>query len=485
MVLTRPFVATPLRLALLAVVVLLVALALLIGWTVSATNSVLTRQVARAISADLSALTDEFDRSGRPGLLAAMEERRVADPNSLYVLLNRKGGIRIAGNISSAPPQHDQSGDGYIFRYVRDSQSGPQERLAAAASRTLADGSVLIVGRDIDEQREYVDHVRRILLGGVVAVALLGLGGGLLVSRHVLRRIDAMTAASRAIMAGDLAGRIPRRGTGDELDRLADSLNAMLARIERLMQGLREVSDNIAHDLKTPLNRLRNHAEAALREGAGSEAWREGLVHTIEEADELIKTFNALLLIAKLEAGALEDSQEPIDLAEVVRELSELYEPAAEEAGFRLEFSASGHVPIRANRQLISQAVANLIDNAIKYSATGAKANGAIAPIRVTVAQREGDAEVVVADRGPGIAAADRPRALKRFVRLEASRSRPGTGLGLSLVTAVAQMHGGSVRLEDNAPGLRAVLSLPLDRSRHADGPRAKAAPVIADKVDA
>lgn len=483
---TSPFVATPLRLALLAVAVLLVALALLIGWTFSATNSVLTKQVARAITADLSTLTDEFDRSGRSGLLTAIEERKAADPDSLYLLLNHKGGMRVGGNIAYMPEQHEQSGDGYVFRYARGTESSPRERLAAAAQRTLPDGSVLIVGRDIEEQRQYIDHVRRILLGGMIAVALLGLGGGLLVSRHVLRRIDAMTLASRTIMAGDLSERIPRRGADDELDRLADSLNAMLARMERLMLGLREVSDNIAHDLKTPLNRLRNRAESALREGSSSDAWREGLERTIEEADDLIKTFNALLLIAKLEAGALEESLEPIDLADVVSELSELYEPAAEEAGFRLEFSASGHVPIRANRQLISQAVANLIDNAIKYSAGGVKAGAAsAASIRVTVVAGERGAEVVVADRGPGIAAADRARALERFVRLEASRSRPGTGLGLSLVMAVAQMHGGTVRLDDNAPGLRAVLSLPFDLSRRSDGIPVKELPAAADQVDA
>jgi signal transduction histidine kinase len=486
MVQTRLLVATPLRLALLAVAVVLVALALLIGWTFSATNAVLTRQVARAISADLVALTDEFDRSSRAGLLAAIEDRRQADPDSLYLLLSGKGGVRIGGNIAYVAPEHENAGDGYVFHYVRQTAAGPRERLAAAAQKTLPDGSVLIVGRDIEEQRQYIDHLRHLLLGGLITVSLLGLGGGLLVGRHILRRIDDMSHASRVIMAGDLSGRIPRRGTGDELDRLADSLNAMLERMERLMLGLREVSDNIAHDLKTPLNRLRNRAEAALREGSSSEAWREGLERTIEEADELIKTFNALLLITKLEAGALEDTLEPIDLAEVVTELVELYEPAAEEAGFKLQCSASARVPIRANRQLIGQAVANLIDNAIKYSAGAVSADAASAPsIRVTVTADARNGEVAVADCGPGIAPADRVRALQRFVRLEASRSRPGTGLGLSLVTAVAQMHGGSVRLEDNAPGLRAILSVPLDASRRSERAAALEGPAISNKVEA
>lgn len=447
--------ATPLRLALLAAAALLAVLALLIGWTYAETNAVLTRQVARAIAADLVTLGEDFERSGRAGLLAAMEERGQVDRDRLYLLLNGPEGPRIGGNFAYEPGEHAGAGDGYIFQYSRPTEG---RRLAAGAQRVLADGSVLIVGRDIEEQRAHIERVRRILLGGMIGVALLGLGSGLLLSLHILRRIDGMTRASRAIMAGNLSGRIPQRGAGDELDRLAGSLNAMLARIERLMLGLREVSDNIAHDLKTPLNRLRNRAEAALRDERGTAVWREGLERTIEEADHLIKTFNALLLIAKLEAGALEESLEPMDLADIVRDVAELYGPTAEEAGFRVELSAAARVPIRANRQLVGQAVANLVDNAIKYSA--GRATGCAITVAVKAAGAE--AQLTVADRGPGIAAADRERVLRRFVRLEGARSLPGTGLGLSLVSAVAHTHGGSLRLEDNAPGLRVVLVLPL-----------------------
>jgi signal transduction histidine kinase len=462
---TRLLVATPLRLALLAVAALLALLALLIGWTFSETNSVLARQVARTVAADASALSEEFERSGRPGLLAVMEERRLADPAAVFVLLAGKGGPQIGGNIVYVASEHDRAGDGYVFHYVRRPLSDAPQRLAAATQRTLADGSVLIVGQDIEEQRVHIERVRLILLGGMIAVALVGLGSGLLLSRHILRRIDGMTSASQAIMGGNLSERIPRRGTGDELDRLAGSLNAMLERIERLMIGLREVSDNIAHDLKTPLNRLRNRAEAALRDDRGSPAWRDGLERTLDEADDLIKTFNALLLIARLEAGAIEETVEAMDLADVVADVAELYAPAAEDAGFRLEHAAASPIPVRANRQLVGQALANLVDNALKYSANQPHADAAPPVISITAAALDGKATVTVADRGPGVAVGDRERVLKRFVRLEVSRSRPGTGLGLSLVTAVAQMHGGTLRLEDNEPGLRAVLVLPLDRS--------------------
>ncbi|HPG89829.1 MAG TPA: HAMP domain-containing sensor histidine kinase, partial [Hyphomicrobium sp.] len=227
-------------------------------------------------------------------------------------------------------------------------------------------------------------------------------------------------------------------------------------RIEGLMSGLREVSDNIAHDLKTPINRLRNSAEAALRDSRGEDAYRDGLERTIEKADELIKTFNALLLIARLEAGPLEESLERFDLGAVVEDVAELYMPAAEEDGFNLTVQTEKGVTVLANRQLIGQAVANLIDNAIKYS----RVSTATGEIRVT-ASRLGEAAVIsVADRGPGISVADRGRVVKRFVRLEESRTKPGTGLGLSLVAAVARLHHGEIRLEDNKPGLRVDLVL-------------------------
>jgi signal transduction histidine kinase len=257
-------------------------------------------------------------------------------------------------------------------------------------------------------------------------------------------------------MQGDLSQRIPTSGGNGELDALAQNLNEMLDRIEGLMSGLREVSDNIAHDLKTPLNRLRNAAEAALRDPRGGEAYREGLERTIEKSDELIKTFNALLLIARLEAGPLEESVEAFDLGRFVEDVAELYTPAAEEAGFALAIEAEHGVLIRANRQLIGQAVANLIDNAIKYSRGGEPGSA----ITVRAYREGGQPAISVGDHGPGIAEGDRERALKRFIRLEASRTQPGTGLGLSLVAAVARLHHGEVRLEDNQPGLKVVVLL-------------------------
>jgi signal transduction histidine kinase len=320
------------------------------------------------------------------------------------------------------------------------------------------------VGRDIEEQREFANRMRTVFLLGFGLLSVAGLAGGLGAGRLLLNRIDQINAASRSIMAGDLSQRVPLAGSNDELDGLAQNLNMMLDRIEQLMSGLREVSDNIAHDLKTPLSRLRNRAEATLRDGGNDCAqYRAGLERVIEEADELIKTFNAMLLVARLEAGALEGAVESFDLGALVLDVAEFYEPVADEQGLELTVHAGEGPEIIANRHLVSQAVANLIDNAIKYGRP--EKAGKAGSIDVSVAPLANSVEIAVADRGPGISAEDRDRALKRFVRLEASRTKPGTGLGLSLVAAVARLHHGTVRLEDNAPGLRAVLVLPRGRA--------------------
>jgi signal transduction histidine kinase len=391
---------------------------------------------------------------GFDGLAQVITERSRAGGTGVYYLADAHGERR-AGNLARLPEWHGTARRG-LFRYQRS--EGGATRTAAGLLIDIDGQPRLVVGRDIEDQRTLLYAIYRSVGFGAGLLILIGLGGSLLLSRHILARIEGMSRASAGIMSGNLAGRIPVDGSGDELDRLALQLNEMLRRIELLMVGLREVSDNIAHDLKTPLNRLRNRAEAALSDNRGAEAWRQGLERVIDEADELIKTFNALLLIARLEAGSTMEGFETIDLARLVRDVAELYEPVAEEAGFRLDCVVAGELPVRANRQLLGQALANLIDNALKYAATG---NG---PRQIAVSvSRSGDAAtLVVADRGPGIAPEHRERALKRFVRLEQSRSLPGTGLGLSLVAAVARLHGGSLVLEDNAPGLRVVVHLPL-----------------------
>ncbi|MEA2977987.1 MAG: hypothetical protein QOF19_3507, partial [Alphaproteobacteria bacterium] len=267
---------------------------------------------------------------------------------------------------------------------------------------------------------------------------------------------------TRTIMDGDLSGRLPIAGTGDELDRLAGNLNVMLERIEALMRGLKEVSDNIAHDLKTPLTRLRNRCEEALRTAKDEGDYRVALERTIEESDRLMRTFNALLMIARAEAGQARENMTDLDAAEIARSVGELYEPLAEMKGLALKVEAPASTPVHGNRELVSQALANLVDNAIKYGKPeNAPENGG-KPEIVVRAVTDGDRSMlIVSDSGPGIPEVDRPRVVERFVRLEQNRSEPGSGLGLSLAAAVAHLHGGELRLEDNQPGLRSILVFP------------------------
>jgi signal transduction histidine kinase len=326
----------------------------------------------------------------------------------------------------------------------------------------LPGGFRLLVGRDLEERERLGDVVMSAGRWSLAIVIVLGVAVGLIVTRRVLKRVDAMTATTRQIMEGDLAGRLPIAGTGDELDRLAGNLNAMLERIEALMHGLKEMSDNIAHDLKTPLTRLRNRSEQALRLAGNETEYRRALEATIEESDALIRTFNALLMIARAESGQARDGMTDLNAAEIVRGVGDLYEPLAEDKGIRLKVEAPSAVPMHGNRELISQALANLVDNAIKYGAYEARDVNGAKPEVVVTAQAQGERILLtVADAGRGIPAADRGRVVERFVRLEESRSKPGSGLGLSLASAVARLHGGDLKLEDNNPGLKTVISLP------------------------
>ena len=283
---------------------------------------------------------------------------------------------------------------------------------------------------------------------------LLGLARGALMIRNLLTRLDSVTTPTHEIMEGDLSRRVPVTGSGDEFDTLATNLNGMLERIERLMHGLREVTDSVAHDLRTPLNRLRNRLEGTLMRMSESPQSAE-IEAAVAETDRLIGTFNALLLIAEAEAGAVREAMAMVDMRVIVEGVAELYEPVAEEKGIKFELAPSGAVQIEGNKSLISQALANLIDNAIKYTPPGGH-------VRVAVEETSEGAALSVSDNGPGIPDADRGRVLDRFVRLEASRNSPGTGLGLSLVAAVARLHDAELELADNAPGLKATLLFPF-----------------------
>ncbi|MCC7253732.1 ATP-binding protein [Hyphomicrobium sp.] len=452
------------RLAAASATAFLLVSALIVGLLFWQTNMLLTDHVVEELRGEAAELAHEAATATPEAFAERIRVRSRVAGTSLYYLQDA-GGQKLAGNLHALPREVAESATGGVFRYAREGDAPGSDRLGVAVPVAIGGGQRLVVGRDVEEQLALAARIKRTFLWGFGILALAAVIAGLAVGRAVLGRIEVINATTRSIMAGDLSRRVPVTARGDELDELSASLNGMLDRIEQLMNGLREVSDNIAHDLKMPLNRLRNSAEAALRDPRGAEGYREGLEAAIEKADDLIKTFNALLLIARLEAGVVEESAEVFDLGRLVRDVAELYEPVAEEAGLTLAIEAGDGIQIRANRQLVGQAVANLADNAIKYSAECAVARRSVpsgAAVSVKVRARSGVAEISVADRGPGIAAEDRDRALRRFVRLEKSRTQPGTGLGLSLVAAVARLHNGSVRLEDNAPGLRVVVTLPL-----------------------
>jgi signal transduction histidine kinase len=425
------------------------------------TRRLINEQITQTVDSEIVTLQDEYDIGGIRRLIFTLDAR-ARRPDSYLYLLTTAAGEGLAGNVGSLTAGVlERSGwTETAYRKLEDLEQTEHHALVKIVQ--LSGGFRMLVGRDLEERDRMHDVVINAGRWSLAIVVILGIAGGLFVMRRVLQRVDAMTATAQTIMAGDLSGRLPVGGTGDELDRLAGHLNAMLDRIEALMRGLKEVSDNIAHDLKTPLTRLRNRCEEALRTAEDEAQYRAALEGTIEESDGLIQTFNALLMIARAESGQARDNMRDFDAAEVAHGVGELYEPLAEEKGLTLTIDAPVAALVRGNRELVSQALANLVDNSIKYAAPAAALPEGVRPeIRIQAASEGDRILLTVADRGPGIPEADRARVLERFVRLEQSRSQPGSGLGLSLALAVAHLHGGDLKLEDNHPGLRTVISLP------------------------
>jgi signal transduction histidine kinase len=432
------------------------------------TRRLITEQITTMVNAETGEISDIFSRRSLRGLVFTIENRALRPGANLY-LVTTPAGQAIAGNVGSLAPGVMATTGWSETAYRRLDEQDAADHFALVRVTELSGGFRLLIGRDLEERRRLIGIVAQAAQWSVLIVVVLGLGGGIFVARRVLRRIDAMTGTAQRIMAGDLSGRLPVSRSGDELDRLAENLNAMLERIEALMMGLKEVSDNIAHDLKTPLTRLRNRAEEALAKSRTEPEYRTALEQTIEESDGLIRTFNALLMIARAESGQARGNMDDFDAADVARGIHELYEPLAEDGGMRLQVKTES-VLLYGNRELISQALANLVENAIKYG----KPAPAVLPAGHAVAadpgyddilieaRREGEKVLLsVTDHGPGIPLADRKHAVERFVRLEASRTQPGSGLGLSLAAAVATLHGGELRLDDAHPGLIATLAIP------------------------
>jgi signal transduction histidine kinase len=417
------------------------------------------RQTEATLNAEITGLSEQYAQRGLSGLVQIVAARSVGDRGDgmLYLVTNRDG-RPLAGNITGWPVGQVAPSGSLSFPIEVSVNGQTESHPARAVLFEIPDGYHLLVGRDISDAASFRERIKLTLLwSGLVALAI-GLAGGALMSRNMLRRVEQVNRTAERVMAGNLSDRVPRRGTNDEFDQLAANLNGMLDQIERLMAGMREVSDNVAHDLKTPLARLRARLELALLGASDPAEQAEAIRAAIDEADRLLATFNALLSIAEAEAGARRDATERLDLAQVARAAVELYEPVAEEKGFSLRLDAQPGVMIRGDRHLLSQAIANLLDNALKYGASGD-----LGEIEVAVRRTQRGALLEIGDRGPGIPESERDAVFDRFVRLEPSRSTPGNGLGLSLVRAVARRHAATVSLADNRPGLKVLLEFPAD----------------------
>lgn len=422
----------------------------LIYW---ATAQNIARTVDETITAEIDALAQHYRTRGLQGLVEAIEKRTGPGnvSGALYLLTDFRY-RPIAGNVSAWPVDAAEQGSWVVFPLAGD---GTEAAFGRARAFRLSGGFNLLVGRDTRALDRFQDLMAEAMAWALAGTIVLGLGGGVLVGRRVLARIDAIARGAETIMRGDVSHRMGTTGSGDEFDRLALTLNAMLDQIERLMTGIRTVSNNVAHDLRSPLTRMRARLEAAVTQGETVEDLRETCAEVLAEADTLLVTFNALLSIAEAESGVPLAETVAVDLGALVEDVTDLYGPVAEEAGLTMEAAPAVGLAVQGSRELLFQALSNLVDNAVKYTPAGGR-------VRVAAeAGEDGVVALVVEDTGPGIPAAERDRVLERFVRLDASRTTRGNGLGLSLVAAIVRMHRAALRLEDARPGLRVVVRFP------------------------
>lgn len=434
------------QLALLYMVVFATSVFLLLAFIYWRTAGFMAAQTDETIEAEIAGLAEQYRGRGINGLITIIRERVAREPNakSLY-LVTTEDYMKLAGNLT-VWPEGSQSQSGWI-NFTLDERVGwvGQPRLARARIFEVQGGLRLLVGRDIDDLTALKRVIEIAINWGMGITLGLALLGGFMISRSTTRRIEVINNTSRKIMNGHLSQRIPTRGTGDDFDQLAENLNQMLDRIVYLMEGIRHVSDSIAHDLRTPLTRLRNQLETTLMSVDNDEA-RDQAGRAVAEADQLLATFNALLRIARLETRGNAADMKPVSLALLVSDACELYEAVAEDKHQFFEQSLDDEAMIEGDRDLLFQMVSNLIDNAIKYTPQSGD-------IRVAVYREEAGTVFEVSDSGIGIPDDEKDNVFQRFYRVDKSRSLPGNGLGLSLVSAVAEIHQGRIELSDRNPG--------------------------------
>lgn len=462
--LPRIFRTTPFRLTLLFLALFASAASALLAYIYVATASEATRRTDREIIQEMRSLSGVYERAGRDALNQALIERAASERPFLYLLTNPEG-KRISGSIEASPVEHFANAPVWTSFAIadRDARGRAVTHPARGLQERLNGGEILFVGADVGEDQAYVVKVARALWGAGALVIVLGLAGGILVSRNVSRSMAGVAGVLEAVNKGDLTARAAVRGARDEFDELAQALNETLDRLGRSMAAHKHSGDAIAHDLRSPLTRLRARLEAAyLDVEAGRGDPTQALAQALEDTDGVLKTFNAVLAIARLQAAGAPPQPVVFDPAELSADVAELYEPLCEDKGLEFAAEITEGLRIRGNREFLAQALANLLDNAVKYTPAG----GAIM-LRLR-RRSSGEVEFSITDTGPGVAADDRTRVVERFVRLENSRNEPGAGLGLSLVAAVAEAHGGRLELDEgpgvvggSGPGLRVALVLP------------------------
>ena len=450
---TEPRRSIRVRLTLATIGLVGVVAALSLGILYLGVDLLLEERADDIVEQEIDELTDHHEGRGREALAAEVLRRSGASAGGqiIYGFAESRYEI-IAGNLVTWP--EGIAGTEPVGEHVVEAGSGAMRsvRYVRAASVVFDDGHQLLVGHDVTEQRNFQELLAAVAIGAFAFALLLAIAGGLAMGRSLLKRVEGMNDTVLRILGGGGEERVPVSAPRDEFDDLAEHFNRLLEENQQLIDRMREVTDDVAHDLRTPLSRMRGHIEAALASPEDEPRAREALHRLLDETNGVLETFNALLRISQVQSGAAREQMQRLDLETVVGDAVDLYQPVAEEAGLRIETELEAGLGVEADRHLLAQAVLNLLDNAIKYGAGG---------VSVTTRRAGQGVELTVADRGTGIAPQDRERVLQRFVRLDASRHRPGTGLGLSFVAAVARLHGARLCLEDNAPGLRVTLVFP------------------------
>lgn len=427
------------------------------------TLGLLQNQAQDAIRNDAQTLLEHYQIGGMGSLETAIVSRlhSSTDPDGIYLLVDQAG-TPLQGNLDVWPADLSRVG---IWYELPVRQHGVRS-VALLRMEILPNGMRLLVGRDMRARLELRNVLRAGLVWALCLVVVLGILGAVLIRSLFQRTIRDISITTGAIARGDISRRVPVSGLGDEFDDLALTINDMLDRISRLMDGVRQVSNAIAHDLRTPVTRARARLEDAALHARSGDEMQAAIDRAIQDLDGIMAVFQALLRISEIEAGARRAAFAGFDLSLVLQDIDELYDVVAEEKGISLKTLVKPPLMMFGDRELIQQAVVNLLDNALKFSASGTTIELVAQPVNGMVL-------IVVADHGPGIAAQDRSRATERFFRGEAARHTSGSGLGLALVAAVAQLHGGTLNLEDNHPGLRAVLALPVGAPRLPHPPQA------------